>query len=470
MKKAWDGRFQRSLDDKAAHFSASVDIDKRLALEDLQGSEAHVTMLGQQGILSDAECQRIKQGLSDLRSAVEQERITWKPEHEDVHMNLEMALTDAIGEVGGKLHTARSRNDQVSTDMRMWTRSACSQTIELLDRTLEVLWRQASSHLDVLMPGYTHLQRAQPVRFAHHLLAWAEMLERDRSRLCDARSRLNECPLGSGALAGTTFDIDRHATAQMLGFREPTRNSLDAVSDRDFLIESVSSLSIIALHLSRMCEELVVWCSQEFAFVEMSDAFSTGSSMMPQKKNPDMAELIRGKTGRVIGHLVNLMVMLKSLPLSYNRDMQEDKQPVFDAFDTVCESLDIFASMVDSMEVKAAQMQAALSEGFTNATEIADYLANKGIPFRDAHHITGLIVAHALQHKQALEDIDLKTLQGFCQAIDKDIYHVLDMNVVVERRNVLGGPARAQVETQLRTLKQRLSERTASSQPSTQDP
>ena len=331
--KAWGGRFEEELDAIAARFSASVDIDGRLWPQDIRGSIAHVRMLADRSILSREDAELIESGLSKIAASIEAGEFDWDASKEDVHMNIESALTEAIGEAGGRLHTGRSRNDQVATDMRLWTRDACASVVKDIDALLEVLADKADAHLDFLMPGYTHLQRAQPVRLAHHLLAWAEMLERDRSRLVDAAERMNESPLGAAALAGTTFPIDREATAAELGFRAPMRNSLDAVSSRDFLLEAVGALAICSVHLSRIAEELVLWSSQEFAFMQMSDAFTTGSSIMPQKKNPDMPELVRGKTGRVVGSLVNLLVMLKGLPLTYNRDLQEDKAPVFEAFD-----------------------------------------------------------------------------------------------------------------------------------------
>jgi argininosuccinate lyase len=374
-------------------------------------------------------------------------------------MNIEAALTSAIGDAGGRLHTGRSRNDQVATDMRLWTRQACHSVVADIDALLEVLVDKADSHIDFLMPGYTHLQRAQPVRLAHHLLAWAEMLERDRGRLVDAAERMNESPLGSAALAGTTFPVDREATAAALGFSRPMRNSLDAVSSRDFLLESVSALAICSVHLSRVAEELVIWSSQEFGFVQMSDAFTTGSSIMPQKKNPDMPELVRGKTGRVVGSLVNLLVMLKGLPLAYNRDLQEDKAPVFEAFDTVHECLAVLSGAIGSATFDKGRMAAALQAGFLDATEVADWLASRGVPFREAHHVAGRLVHQAAQEGKSLSELPLEAYEAAHGAFDDTIFEALDMETAVERRDVLGGPARGRVADAMAALRGRLQAR-----------
>ncbi|MEM6959838.1 MAG: argininosuccinate lyase, partial [Myxococcota bacterium] len=371
----WGGRFEEGLNDLALRYSASVAVDQRLAQVDIEGSIAHATMLASIGVLTDEERTAIEDGLRAIGAEIEAGTFAWSDEREDVHMNIEAALSERIGEAGGKLHTGRSRNDQVATDMRLWTRRALAATQARIDRVLAVLLRRAEQSVDVLMPGYTHLQRAQPVRLAHHLLAWAEMLERDHGRLQDASRRLNECPLGAAALAGTTFPLDRPAVAKALGFARPMRNSLDASASRDFLVEALSALACCAVHLSRIAEELVLWSSQEFGFITMSDAFTTGSSIMPQKKNPDMAELARGKTGRVVGSLVNLLVTLKGLPLAYNRDLQEDKEPVFDAFDTVDDTLEVLAGAIAGTTFHADAMAAALAEGFLDATEVADFLA-----------------------------------------------------------------------------------------------
>jgi len=454
--KAWGGRFEQELDAIAARFSASVDVDGRLWPQDIDGSIAHVRMLADQNILSADDTKQIVAGLETIRGSIERGEFDWDDSKEDVHMNIEAALTSAIGDAGGRLHTGRSRNDQVATDMRLWTRQACEATIADIDGLLDVLADKADGHLDFLMPGYTHLQRAQPVRLAHHLLAWAEMLERDRGRLVDAAKRMNESPLGSAALAGTTFPIDREATATALGFDRPMRNSLDAVSSRDFLLEAVSALAICSVHLSRIAEELVLWSSQEFAFVQMSDAFTTGSSIMPQKKNPDMPELVRGKTGRVVGSLVNLLVMLKGLPLAYNRDLQEDKAPVFEAFDTVHDCLAVLSGAIASATFNKDQMAAALQAGFLDATEVADWLALRGVPFRDAHHVAGKLVHQALQEGKTLSQLPLEAYQAAHDAFDDTVFLALSMETAVERRDVVGGPARARVAGAIADLRGRL--------------
>ncbi|MEM9728552.1 MAG: argininosuccinate lyase [Myxococcota bacterium] len=461
-KKAWGGRFEEELDAIAARFSASVDVDKRLAPEDVQGSIAHVRMLEKQGILSADDAGKIVKGLENILATIERGEFAWDPNKEDVHMNIEATLTEAIGDAGGRLHTARSRNDQVATDMRLWTRGACHSTAADIDSLLDVLVTQAEAHVDFLMPGYTHLQRAQPTRLAHHLLAWAAMLERDHGRLLDAAARMNESPLGSAALAGTTFPINREATASALGFDRPLGNSLDAVGDRDFLLEAVSALAICSVHLSRIAEELVLWSSQEFGFVQMSDAFTTGSSIMPQKKNPDMPELVRGKTGRVVGSLVNLMVMLKGLPLAYNRDLQEDKAPVFEAFDTVNDCLAVLTGAIGSASFDQGRMADALEAGFLDATEVADWLAAHGVPFRDAHHVAGKLVQQAHHAGKTLKQLSLKDYQSAHPSFDDSVFAALDMETSVERRNVLGGPARAQVTAAIAALRGRLEARRGS--------
>jgi argininosuccinate lyase len=457
--KAWGGRFEAELDAVALRFSESVSFDKRLAPEDIEGSIAHVRMLAARGIVSADDATRLEEGLRRIAAEVERGELSWNVAQEDVHMNVESRLTGLVGEVGGRLHTARSRNDQVATDMRLWTRRACAATQARIDRLLSVLAVRAGASVDVLMPGYTHLQRAQPVRLAHHLLAWAEMLDRDHGRLGDAARRLNECPLGSGALAATTFPIDRDATAKDLGFDRPTRNSLDAIADRDFLLEVLSALVGCQVHLSRIAEELVLWSTQEFGFVEMSDAFTTGSSMMPQKKNPDMAELVRGKTGRVVGDLVNLVVTLKALPLAYNRDLQEDKPPVFDAFDTVNDCLDVLAGAIATARFGQERMRTALREGFLDATEVADWLAARGVPFRDAHHVAGRLVARAVAAGKVLAELSLDELRAEHPAFDESVYAALDPETMVERRDVPGGPARGRVTEAIRELRARLTDR-----------
>jgi argininosuccinate lyase len=462
--KAWGGRFEQEPAELAARFSASVDVDKRLAPQDIRGSMAHAQMLAAQGIISADDASQIVAGLARIQDEIAAGKLCWDPAREDVHMNIEALLTERIGDAGARLHTGRSRNDQVATDMRLWTREACHNTMRRIDRLMEVLHQRASEHVDVLMPGYTHLQRAQPVRLAHHLLAWTEMLDRDRGRLEDAARRMNECPLGSGALAATTFPIDRSLTARALGFDRPSRNSLDATADRDFLVEALAALANCAVHLSRISEELVLWSTQEFGFMQMSDAFTTGSSMMPQKKNPDMAELVRGKTGRVVGDLVTMLVLLKGLPLAYNRDLQEDKPPVFDAFDTVDASLEILAAALEGTVFRTEAMRRALREGFLDATEIADYLASKGVPFREAHHVAGRLVSVAVQSGRVLAELSLAELRAQHASFDEDVFPALDPETIVERRNVHGGPARAQVLAQLEDLASRLAQRALTSE------
>jgi argininosuccinate lyase len=455
-EKAWGGRFEAEMDEVALRFSESVSFDQRLFREDIEGSIAHVRMLAARGIVDAKDAERIEAGLVEVRAEIERGDFIWDVAKEDVHMNIEASLTERIGEAGGRLHTGRSRNDQVATDMRLWVRRSCLETQHAIETLVAVLAVRAGGTVDVLMPGYTHLQRAQPVRLAHHLLAWCEMLLRDHGRLTDAARRLNESPLGAGALAATTFPIDREATANALGFDRPTRNSLDTVADRDFLVEVVSALANCAVHLSRIAEELVLWSTQEFGFVRMSDAFTTGSSMMPQKKNPDMAELVRGKTGRVVGDLVALLVMLKGLPLAYNRDMQEDKPPVFDAFDTVKDSLAVLAGALATAHFDARRMRDALAEGFLDATEVADYLVTLGVPFRDAHHVAGKLVARALAKGVSLPDLPLETFREEHESFDEDVYAALDMETAIERRDVLGGPKRSRVEAALVDLRTRL--------------
>lgn len=457
--KAWGGRFAEELDAIAARFSASIEVDGRLWPEDIEGSVAHVRMLAARKILSERDAKLIVEGLRRIGASIEAGEFEWDARKEDVHMNIEAALIEAIGEAGGRLHTGRSRNDQVATDMRLWTRKECASIANDIDDLLQVLADRADTHLDFLMPGYTHLQRAQPVRLAHHLLAWAEMLERDRDRLVDAAKRMNESPLGAAALAGTTFAIDRKATSDALGFDRPMRNSLDAVSSRDFLLEAVSALAICSIHLSRIAEELVLWSSQEFGFMQMSDAFTTGSSIMPQKKNPDMPELVRGKTGRVIGSLVHLMVMLKGLPLAYNRDLQEDKAPTFEAFDTVRDCLAVLTGAIESATFDRRKMADALRAGFLDATEVADWLTLRGVPFREAHHVAGTLVHKALAEGKTLAELPIEAYQAVHEGFDDSIFLALDMETAVERRDVLGGPARSRVAGAIADLRGRLRER-----------
>lgn len=455
-KKAWGGRFDEEPNALAARFSASVDVDSRLAEQDIAGSIAHANMLASVGVLNPIDTKKITDGLTQILEEVRAGKMKWDPAREDVHMNIEALLTERIGDAGARLHTGRSRNDQVATDMRLWTRSACEKTAHHIDELIGVLVVRAHQTRHHLMPGYTHMQRAQPIRLPHHLLAWCEMLERDRGRLDDAQKRMNESPLGSGALATTTFPLDRAHSAMALGFARPMRNSLDAVSDRDFLVETLAALANCAVHLSRIGEELVLWSSQEFGFVQMSDAFTTGSSMMPQKKNPDMAELVRGKSARVIGDLVTMLVLLKGLPLAYNRDLQEDKRPVFDAFDTVDDCLQVLSGALATAEFNKERMRAALRDGFLEATDLADYLAGRGVPFREAHHVAGRLVRIAVESGRTLPELSLVELKKESALFDPDVSRLFDPEELVDMRDVQGGPAWERVQEALTETMQRL--------------
>jgi argininosuccinate lyase len=457
-KRMWGGRFSEGTDELVQRFNASVDVDQRLALHDLEGSIAHATMLGETGILSPDEAAQIIAGLRDLKKEVASGTFVWKLELEDVHMNLEHALTERIGPVGGKLHTARSRNDQVATDFRLWLRDETHALIGLLRDLQRALVEAAERHLGLIMPGYTHLQVAQPVLFSHHLLAYYEMFSRDEGRLQDSLKRLNVSPLGAGALAGTGFPIDRARTAELLGFAEVARNSLDAVSDRDFAVEFLAAASLIMMHLSRFSEELILWSSQEFGFVTLPDSHTTGSSIMPQKKNPDVSELTRGKTGRVYGHLLGLLTTLKGLPLAYNKDLQEDKEGVFDTADTLRVCLQLTASMLPKLVPHEQRMREAAGRAYSNATDLADYLARKGLPFREAHEVVGQLVAHALRAGKDLQELTLAEMQTACALIDEDVFEVLELENVVNARLSRGGTALEEVRAQLAAAKARLAE------------
>ncbi|MCY7707563.1 argininosuccinate lyase, partial [Bacillus safensis] len=426
MKKLWGGRFQKTPEKWVDEFGASIHFDKQLVKEDLTGSLAHASMLNKCGILGDEEAAAIKDGLNTLMKKAEADELEFSVDYEDIHLNLEKMLIDEIGPLGGKLHTARSRNDQVATDMHLYLNNQVEHIIELISSFQTVLVEKAEQHVETIFPGYTHLQRAQPISFAHHMLAYFWMLERDKARFQDSLKRINVSPLGCGALAGTTFPIDREYTAEQLGFDHIYENSLDGVSDRDFILEFLSNSSLVMMHLSRFCEEIILWCSQEFKFIELDDTYATGSSMMPQKKNPDMAELIRGKTGRVYGNLMGLLTIMKGLPLTYNKDLQEDKEGMFDTVKTIAGSLQIFTGMIQTMTVNEDVMKKATKEDFSNATEVADYLAKKGMPFREAHEIVGKLVYTCIQKGIYLSDLSFETFTEASELFEQDIYTVLD--------------------------------------------
>ena len=444
-EKPWGGRFTAPTDAFVEAFTASVNFDQRMALCDIEGSLAHARMLSECGVLTNEEFETIENGLGRVREDIETGRFAWSVALEDVHMNIERALVECVGEVGKKLHTARSRNDQVATDIRLYLRGCLDGLRSGLDALMGGLIDLAERESDTLMPGFTHLQAAQPVSFGHHMLAWFEMLLRDRSRLDDCRKRLNVLPLGAGALAGTTFPIDRARVAELLGFDAVAENSLDAVSDRDFAIEFASVGATLMMHYSRMAEELVLWNSQAFGFVELADAFCTGSSMMPQKKNPDVPELVRGKSGRVFGHLVGLLTLMKSQPLAYNKDNQEDKEPLFDLVDTLTDCTRAFAELVPGIEVRRERMRAAAAQGFIAATDLADHLVRMGRPFRDAHAVVGGAVALAVERGVELHELSLEDYQRLDAALDAQVYEVLDMDRVLAARDHFGGTAPTQV-------------------------
>ncbi len=441
----WGGRFNEPTDAFVQRFTASIQFDQRLYRHDIQGSVAHATMLEKAGVLTSDERDQIIQGLAEVQADIEAGRQEWSIPLEDVHMNVESALTQKIGITGKKLHTGRSRNDQVATDIRLWLRDEIDAIAAELTRLQAGMIDLAAGEADTIMPGFTHLQTAQPVTFGHHLLAWNEMLERDFGRLQDCRKRVNQSPLGAAALAGTTYPIDRELTASLMGFEAPTRNSLDSVSDRDFAIEFCAFASVLLTHMSRMSEELVLWTSAQFNFINLPDRFCTGSSIMPQKKNPDVPELVRGKTGRVNGHLISLLTLMKSQPLAYNKDNQEDKEPLFDAVDTVKDCLRAFADMIPAIESKKDSMLEAAKRGFSTATDLADYLVVKGVPFRDAHEIVGKSVAYGIETDKDLSDMSLEELQKFSDVIVDDVFNVLTLEGSVAARNHIGGTAPNQV-------------------------
>lgn len=446
MAKLWGGRFSKDSDKLMEDFHSSISFDQKLYYWDIQGSIAHATMLGDVGVITKDEAQTLVQGLRDILEEIEEGKVTFNPSDEDIHMNMEVLLTQKVGDVGKKLHTGRSRNDQVALDMRMYLRHEVmtiqAQLIEFLETLIDI----AKKHLETAMPGYTHLQRAQPITLGHHLMAYFEMFKRDYQRLDSWLERNNIMPLGSGALAGTTFPLDRAQTAHMLHFDAPCLNSLDGVSDRDFALEFLSDASISMMHLSRFCEEIILWASQEFAFIDLDDAYSTGSSIMPQKKNPDVAELVRGKTGRVYGALLGLLTTMKGLPLAYNKDMQEDKEGVFDTVDTWKKCLLIFERMLATATFKETNMRRAAAGGFTNATDFADYLVTKGIPFRDAHAIVGEAVAYCIMNGKALDECSMDEFKTFSAVIDEDIYDKISIDTCIHKRQTIGAPSPQQVQ------------------------
>lgn len=442
MAQLWGGRFTHQTDKLAYDFNASISFDRRLYRQDIRGSIAHVKMLAKQGVLTDAERDQIVDGLNGILADVESGKLDITDQYEDIHSFVEANLIDRIGDVGKKLHTGRSRNDQVALDMKLYIRDEIDELNKLIKDLLSTLLAIMRDNVDTFMPGFTHLQKAQPITLAHHLSAYFEMFKRDHERLVDIRRRMNTCPLGSGALAGTTYPLDREYVAELLDFDKPTLNSIDGVSDRDYLIELLSALSIIMMHLSRFSEEIIIWNSNEYQFVEIDDGFSTGSSIMPQKKNPDIAELVRGKTGRVYGHLMALLTTMKGLPLAYNKDMQEDKEGSFDAIDTVKSSLALFASMLKTLRFNKVRMEDSAKHGFTNATDVADYLVGKGIPFRDAHSIVGQLVLMCIERGIPLDDLPLEDYRQLSPAFDEDIYSVISLDTCVNKRLTIGAPGR----------------------------
>ncbi|MDW7644276.1 MAG: argininosuccinate lyase [Desulfuromonadales bacterium] len=455
-EKPWAGRFTQPTDKFVEEFTASIDFDKRMYRYDIQGSIAHARMLARQGIIGAEDAEQIIGGLEGILADIEAGNFAFKVSLEDIHMNIEARLIERIGAVGGKLHTARSRNDQVALDVRLYLRDELKEILGYLRRLQESLLQQAEQNLAVIMPGYTHLQTAQPVLFSHHMLAYFEMIKRDAGRITDVLKRLNVLPLGAGALAGTTFPIDREFVAEQLGFDGVTRNSLDSVSDRDFALEFCGASAILMMHLSRLSEELILWSSADFHFIELTDAFCTGSSIMPQKKNPDVPELVRGKTGRVYGNLISLLTLMKSLPLAYNKDMQEDKEPLFDTIDTVKGSLKIFADMIAEMKVQAENMRVAAARGFSTATDVADYVVRKGLPFRQAHEVVGKTVRYCIEHGKDIPELTLDEFRQFSELIGEDIYDFVTLEASVNARRATGGTAREAVEREIARARQEL--------------
>jgi len=463
--KLWAGRFQKETDTQVNDFNSSILFDQRMYKQDIQGSLAHATMLGRQGIITKEEADDIVNGLTAILQDIEDGKVEFSMENEDIHMNIEAMLTQRIGPDGKRLHTGRSRNDQVAVDFRLYVKSEMPKIIGMLLDLEKVLTEKAKANTETVMPGYTHMQRAQPTTFAHYMMAYANMIRRDITRLEDCLERMDECPLGAGALATSSYPIDREFTAHALGFKKPTENSMDSVSDRDFAIEFLSACSILMMHLSRFSEEIILWCSWEFKFVEMDDAYSTGSSIMPQKKNPDVAELVRGKTGRVYGSLITLLTVMKGLPLAYNKDMQEDKEPVFDAIDTVELCIPVFSAMLKTMTVLPKNMRKAASGGFINATDCADYLTRKGMPFREAYMIVGRLVNNCLKSGDTLDTLTLRDFRAVSNLFDGDIYDALALKTCVNERKVMGGPAEQEVLRQIAYIEKFVEEHASSAAP-----
>ena len=458
MAQLWGGRFTKETDQLVYNFNASISFDKKLYAQDIRGSIAHVMMLAKQGILTDAEKDQIIEGLEGILSDIERGKLVISEQCEDIHSFVEATLIERIGNAGKKLHTGRSRNDQVALDMKMYARDEVLLVDNLIEDMLHVLLSIMEENTETFMPGFTHLQKAQPITLAHHMGAYFEMFRRDHERLKSIYERMDTCPLGSGALAGTTYPLDREYSATLLGFEKPTMNSMDGVSDRDYLIEFLSALSVIMMHLSRFSEEVIIWNSNEYQFVEIDDAYSTGSSIMPQKKNPDIAELVRGKTGRVYGALMSLLTTMKGIPLAYNKDMQEDKEMVFDAIDTVKDCLTLFTGMIRTMQFKKDRMEASAKNGFTNARDAADYLVNHGVPFRDAHGIVGQLVLYCIQKGIALDDMELSEFQEISPVFEEDIYEAIRMDTCVNKRVTTGAPGKAAMEEAIESYKKYLQE------------
>lgn len=456
--KLWGGRFTKETDKLVYNFNASISFDQKFFRQDIQGSIAHATMLGAQGIISKDDSEKIVEGLKSILEDIESGKLEITDEYEDIHTFVEANLIERIGDAGKRLHTGRSRNDQVALDMKLYTRDEIGNVDEELRELLQVILRIMKENVETYMPGFTHMQKAQPVTVAHHFGAYFEMFKRDRSRLSDIFARMNYCPLGSGALAGTTYPLDREMTARLLGFTGPTLNSMDSVSDRDYLIEFLDALSIIMMHLSRFSEEIIIWNSNEYKFVELDDAYSTGSSIMPQKKNPDIAELVRGKTGRVYGALMSLLTTMKGIPLAYDKDIQEDKELTFDAIDTAKGCISLFKGMIDTMTLNKDIMEASAKHGFTNATDAADYLVRKGVPFRDAHGIIGQLVLYGIEHHKALDDFTLDEYKAVCDVFDDDIYDAISLKTCVEKRLTIGAPSKSAMDAVIAQYEQYLAE------------